>query len=114
MKNPSPIYRYGYIAAIGFLFVGVLFSITRWPAAGLFSVVGGVASLVFYVIFNSAAVVKRGSDLARHVTFGALVVGQTLRALGQSVGSYFLFLALIGLLVWIVWSVLESLPPSED
>lgn len=114
MKNPNPIYRYGFVASIGFLFVGVLFKITHWPAAGLFSVVGGVASLVFYVVFHRAAVVKRGSDVIRHVTFGAFVVGQVLRGLDRSEGSYLLFVALVCFLVWVAWSVLESLPPSED
>lgn len=114
MKNPSPIYRYGFIASVGFLFVGVLFNVTHWPSAGMFSVIGGVASMTFYGLFYRAATVKRGSDMVRHVTFGAFVVGQIIRGLGQSFGTYFLFLALIGFLVWVTWSILETLPPSED
>jgi hypothetical protein len=31
MKNPSSILRYSFIAAIGFLLVGILFTIIGWP-----------------------------------------------------------------------------------
>lgn len=114
MKNPSPLYRYSFIAAIGFLFIGVLFTMVKWPAAELFSILGGTSTVVFYILFNRAAVVKRKSAYPRHVAFLALATAIVLKSFGLSAGSYVMLVALVAVLVWFVWSVLEELPPSED
>ncbi|MBP9152483.1 MAG: hypothetical protein KBF73_09395 [Flavobacteriales bacterium] len=113
MKNPSSIVRYSFIAAIGFLVVGILFTIIGWPAAELFSILGGVASLVFYGIFSCASVSYSKSVYPRHIAFGALVIGQILKSLNVGFGSYLFLIALVAFLVWVVWSVLENLPASE-
>ncbi|MCF8461652.1 MAG: hypothetical protein K9G46_13090 [Flavobacteriales bacterium] len=114
MKNPSSIVRYSFIAAIGFLFVGILFTIIGWPAAELFSILGGVASLVFYNIFTRASIAPSKSAYPRHLAFGLLVVGQILKSLQVGLGSYLFLVALVAFLIWVVWSVLEQLPPSEE
>ncbi|MCF8461308.1 MAG: hypothetical protein K9G46_11340 [Flavobacteriales bacterium] len=114
MQNPSSFVRYSFIVAIGFLFVGILFTIIGWPAAELFSILGGVASLVFYGIFTHASVASSKSVYPRHLTFGLLVVGQILKSLQVGFGSYLFLVALVAFLIWVVWSVLEQLPPSED
>lgn len=114
MKNPSSLLRYSFIVALGFLFVGILFTIIGWSAAELFSILGGVASVVFYGIFSRASVSTLRSVYPRHLAFGALVSGQILKSLQVGFGSYLFLIALVALLVWIAWSVLEKLPPSED
>ncbi|MCF8275395.1 MAG: hypothetical protein K9J17_01570 [Flavobacteriales bacterium] len=114
MKNPSPLIRYSFIAAIGFLFVGALFTMVKWPAAELFAILGGASTVALYVLFNRAAAVKRTSAYPRHAAFLALVTAIVLKSFGLSIGSYFMFIALVAVLVWFVWSVLEELPPSED
>jgi hypothetical protein len=114
MKNPSPLLRYSFVAAIGFLFVGVLFTMVKWPAANLFAVLGGVSTTIFYVLFNRAAAVKRTSAYPRHVAFLALVTAVILKSFGLSVGAHFMLISFVALLVWLAWSVLEELPPSED
>jgi hypothetical protein len=114
MQNPSSFVRYSFIAAIGFLLVGILFTIIKWPAAELFSILGGVTSLVFYGIFSRASVANSKSVYSRHLAFGCLVIGQILKSLQVGFGSYLFLVALVAFLFWIVWSVLENLPPSSE
>ncbi len=114
MKNPAPVYRLMFIAAMGFLLVGVLFSITGIPAAELFSILGGVAVLVFYFLFSKASVKPNRSAMARHFVVVSVVAGQILKSFDQAIGTYLFLIAFIFVLVWVVWSVLEELPPSEQ
>lgn len=114
MKNPAPVYRYMFIASMGFLFVGMLFTITGIPADELFSILGGIGVLVFYVLFAKAAVQSQRSNYPRHIAVLSIIGGQILRSFGLAFGTYFFLIALVAILVWITWSVLERLPPSEQ
>ena len=114
MKNPSSFVRYSFLISLGFLFVGILFTMTGWPAAELFSIIGGVASLVLYGLFSRVSTGRVRSVYPRHVAFGALVVAQILRSLHIAAGSYFLLVALAAFIIWLAWSVLEQLPPAEN
>lgn len=114
MKNPALIYRYMFIASMGFLFVGMLFTITEIPAAELFSVLGGVGVLVFYVLFSKAAIQSQTSNYPRHIAILSVIIGQVLKSFEIAAGTYLFLIALIASLVWITWSVLEHLPPSEQ
>ena len=114
MQNPSPIQRGLFVGAIGFLLISVLFSVTGFPASQLFSVLGGVLSLGFYVVFVRKSEQKRRSDYARHVTFLVLVIAIILKSFAISAGSYVFLAAFMAFLVWFTWSVLEQLPPASD
>ncbi len=114
MKSPAPVYRLMFIAVIGFLLVGVLFSITGIPASELFSVLGGVGTLIFYYLFTRASVKTNRSDIARHLVVVSLVAGQILKSFDLAIGTYLFLFAFVFVLVWITWSVLENLPPSEQ
>jgi hypothetical protein len=114
MKNPSPVYRYLFIVAMGFFLVGILFTITKTSAAELFSVLGGASLLVFYGLFSFASDKKNKSVYPRHLAVLSLVIGQITKSFNLVFGSYLLFVAFIAVLVWITWSVLEDLPPSEQ
>jgi hypothetical protein len=114
MKNPAPIYRYMFLAAVGFLFVGMLFTMIGIPADELFSVLGGVTTLVFYTIFSKADQSYRKANYPRHVVVYCLVIGQITKSFDLGIGTYLFLLALVAMIVWLVWSVLENLPPSED
>ena len=114
MKNPAPVYRFMFIAAMGFLLVGILFTITKTPAAGLFSILGGTSVLVFYSLFSIGSETKNKSVYARHIAVLALIIGQVTKSFELVFGSYLLFVAFVAVLVWITWSVLEDLPPSKE
>lgn len=114
MKNPAPVYRFMFIAAMGFLLVGILFTMTAIPAAELFSTIGGLAVLTLYGLFSKAAVRNPKSTYPRHLAIASLVIGQILKSFDIAAGAYLLLVALVAILVWITWSVLEKLPPSEQ
>lgn len=103
-----------FIAAMGFFLVGTLFTIIGIPAAELFSFLGGVGVLAFYILFSRAAIRTQKSNYARHVVVLSLILGQILKSFEVAFGTYFFLIALIAILVWITWSVLEGLPPSEQ
>ncbi|MGB0367967.1 MAG: hypothetical protein ACPGU4_09085 [Flavobacteriales bacterium] len=113
MKNPKSVYRYMFIASMGFFLVGILFTITKTPAAELFSVLGGISLLAFYSLLSNASEKKSKAVYARHAAVVFLIVGQTIKSFGITAGSYLLLIAFVAVLVWITWSVLEGLPPSE-
>ena len=112
MKNPAPVYRYMFIISIGFLLVGMRFTITGIPAAELFSVLGGISVLTFYILFSRAAIQTQKSNLPRHFTVLSIIIGQVLKSFEIAEGTYLFLIALVSILVWITWSVLEKLPPS--
>ncbi|MBI1287019.1 MAG: hypothetical protein GC178_05510 [Flavobacteriales bacterium] len=114
MKNPSPILRGLFICGVGALLVSVQFSIVGWPAADIFSCLGGISTLVFYFLFDRVAVVKRKSRFPRHVTVVALITAIVLKSFEIAIGSWFFLIAFMAFLVWLAWSVLEELPPSSD
>jgi hypothetical protein len=114
MKNPPPIYRGLFVVSIGFLLVSVLFSATKIPGAGLFSVIGGVVSLTFYIIFNRVSGAKLRSNYAKHATIFSLVLGIVLKSFEVGIGTYLFLVAFVCFLVWFAWSVLEQLPPSSN
>lgn len=114
MKNPSPILRGLFVAGIGALLVSVLFSVAGWPAAELFACLGGTSTLVLYFVFERASVLKHRSRFARHVMVLALIVAIVLKSFDVAAGSFLFLVAFMALLVWLAWSVLEELPPSED
>ena len=102
------------MAAMGFFLVGFLFTVTKTPAAELFSVIGGVSLLAFYGLFSFASEKKNKSVYARHLAVVSLIIGQIAKSFSLAFGSYLLFVAFIAVLVWITWSVLEDLPASEE
>jgi hypothetical protein len=114
MKNPAPILRGLFVAGIGALLVSVLFSIVSWPAAELFACLGGISTLVFYFMFDKAAVLKRKSRLPRHVMVVALIAAIVLKSFNVAAGAFLFLVAFMAFLVWFAWSVLEELPTSED
>lgn len=113
MKNPAPVYRFMFIAAMGFLLVGVLFTITGIPAAELFSVLGGISVLTFYILFSRAAIQSPKSNYPRHLAVLAIITGQILKSFDVAEGTYLFLIALVAILIWITWSVLENLPSSD-
>jgi len=111
---PTQLERGLFIVSLGFVLIGLLFTILKIPANDLFSCLGGAASLFFYGRFQWVAVQRQRSDFPRHVAFSAFILGQVLKSLGIAFGIYLFLLALIAFLVWVCWSVLSSLPPLEE
>ena len=114
MNSPNKIHRGLFIASIGFVVVGVFFTISKWPAASLFTVIGGAGSLFYYGWFSRISMNTGRSLIARHVAISVFILGQVLKAFDLAFGTYFIILSLMGFLVWLVWSVLETLPPQEE
>ena len=114
MESPAVLQRGMFICSVGFLLVSVLFSINRWPASELFAILGAIVSTGLYVKFQLSVETKKRSNLARHATLGMLVAAIVLRSFDLAAGSYFFLAGFIAFLVWVTWSVLEELPPSED
>jgi hypothetical protein len=113
-RIPSQLERGLFIVSLGFVLVGLLFTILKIPANDLFSCLGGAASIYFYVRFQWVTVQRQRSDFARHVAFSAFIIGQVLKSVDVAFGIYLFLLALIAFLVWVGWSVLASLPGSEE
>jgi len=101
-----------FVGGVGCLLVSVLLSINDWPAAELFSIIGALSTTVLYVVFNRYS--GKRSNHARHAVLGSLMAAIVLRSFGLAAGSWFLLMALIATLVWLVWSVLEELPSAGD
>jgi len=113
MKNPNKFHRGLFIVFIGFVVVGVFFTISKWPAASLFTVIGGVGSLFYYGWFSRASMQTNRSMIARHVAISSFIIGQVLKVFDLGFGTYFIIVSLISFLVWLVWSVLENLPAEK-
>jgi len=114
MKNPNKFHRGLFIVFVGFVVVGVFFTISKWPAASLFTVIGGVGSLFYYAWFSRISKTTGRSLIVRHVAITAFILGQVLKAFGIEFGTYFIIVSLISFLVWLVWAVLENLPSEEE
>lgn len=96
------------------LLVSVLFSINNWPAAALFAILGSVVTLVFYFIFQKAMADSRKSNYARHAAILLLSVAICLKSFGIAASGILFLFTFIAFLVWLAWSVIDELPPSED
>lgn len=104
--------RYLFAISAGFLLVSVLFSVVDWPASELFACTGGGSFLVLYVWLYRSCMVRQKNHWARHMLVLALVGAIVMRSFGLAAGTYLVLLAFVVLLVWLVWSLLEELPPT--
>lgn len=94
------------------LLVSVLFSISGWPAAEMFAILGSIISVGFYFVFSRYS--NRRSNYARHIVLVSLSAAIILKSFGIAAGSWLFLVAFVAFLVWFAWSVLEEIPPSED
>jgi Ca2+/Na+ antiporter len=114
MRSPSILQRGLFVSGVGSLLVSVLFSVNGFPAAELFSLIGSVLTIVFYVRFQKATEHTKRSDHARLATLLLLIAAIVLKSFGIAAGGFIFLLAFMAFLVWFVWSVLEQLPPTQD
>lgn len=114
MRPPTVLQRGFFICGVGSLLVSVLFSVTGFPAAELFAIIGAIVTLGLYVFFQQKTINKKRSSIARHLALVLLISAIVLKSFKIAAGGFVFLFAFIALLVWFTWSVLEELPPSED